>query len=247
MTDPPIRRHGHRRGVRGKLADRDYEILRHLRRYRLTTRVVLGRLFFEGSELNAVSKVVSRLEQKGFLLTHELAAGTGRNYYTVGPAGCSLFGIPPKRSGALGPQALLTDLAILLYCCGRATESTRKRLLVSELATKQPGLLGKGMDAGRYVLETPPVGVSTLGFVRVDHGGDVAHIVRKCVEDMEKRAKVPAIRELMDHRRFVLVIVTASEDKKLAFQDALARRPWLVQFRVEAAPGLTPLVSPLPT
>ena len=230
----------------GKLSDRDYEILRHLKRYRVTTREVLGRLFFRDSELNAVSKVVSRLEKGGYLSSHELASGTGRRYYTVGATACRLLGLSTRKAGPRGPQALLTDYAILLYCCGRETESARKRLAVSELASKQPNLLGKGMDAGRYVLETPAVGVSTLGFVRVDHGGDVAHIVRKCAADVEKRAGIRSIRQLMDERRFVLVVVTASEDKRLEIRDALARRPWLVQFRVEAALGLAPLVSPLP-
>jgi hypothetical protein len=48
-----------------RLLDRDYEILEHLMTYRVTTREVLHRQFFADSELNAVSKVTTRLTEKG--------------------------------------------------------------------------------------------------------------------------------------------------------------------------------------
>ncbi len=111
-----------------RLVDRDYDILDHLRRYRLTTREVLHRLFFADCEPNAVTKVTSRLVDHGFLNRYELY--TGRSYYVIGPESAKLLGISLKKCKPLGTQALPREYGILLFCC--MTPTPRERLLVSD-------------------------------------------------------------------------------------------------------------------
>ena len=243
---PGVNPHPHRRAVRGKLVDRDYEILMHLSVYRVTTREVLRRLFFEDSELNAVSKVTSRLEEGGFLISRDLGGGSGRKYYTVGPNRCVVLGLPKRRSGAPGPQALMTDLAMLGFCCESEANVERKRLPVTELTKKLPALVRSGMDGTRYVLEIEPDGTRRIYFVRVDHGGDPAHLIRRLVGDAEKRRAVPELKTLMDEDQFRFAVVTAHPAKVAAIRDGLARRRWPVKLRVEAVPTIMPLLTELP-
>ena len=236
----------HRRAVRGKLVGRDYEILMHLSVYRVTTREVLRGLFFEDSELNAVSKVTTRLQEGGFVLSHELGAGTNRVYFTVGHNGCVLLGIPKRRKKTVGSQALLTDLALLGFCHESGFLGERKRLLVSELAKKVPALVRSGMDGTRYVLEVDPDGTRRITFVRVDHGGDPAHLVRRLAADAEKRRAVPELKTLMDGDQFRFAVVTGHPAKVAAIREGLARRRWPVKLRVEAVPTIMPLLTELP-
>jgi hypothetical protein len=77
-----------------RLLDRDYEILEHLMTYRVTTREVLHRQFFADSELNAVSKVTTRLTENGYLARHEFLANSV--YFTLGLRGAKLFGAPAR-------------------------------------------------------------------------------------------------------------------------------------------------------
>ena len=238
--------HPHRRAVRGKLVDRDYEILMHLSAYRVTTREVLHGLFFEDSEVNAVSKVTTRLQEGGFLASHDLGGGTNRVYFTVGPTGCVVLGIPKRRTKPVGSQALLTDLALLGFCHGSDFPGERKRLPVSELARKVPALVRSGMDATRYVLEVEPGGARRIVFVRVDHGGDPTHLVRRLTADAEKRRAVPELKTLMDADQFRFAVVTGHPAKVVAIRDRLARRRWPVKLRVEAVPTILPLLADLP-
>lgn len=223
--------------------DRDHEIFEHLARYRLTTREVLHRLFFEDSQINAVSKVVSRLVKSELLAPHPLDAS--RKYFTIGPAAASRLGLPRKWCKPLGSQALPNELGTLLFCCGGA--ATRRRLKVGEIAKKQPGLLGKGVDSSHYYLEENPETEQTLlGYIRVDQGGPPDHIARKCAQDIEKRTKTPALRELIESDRFVIAVVTCSEAKLEAIRENFARRQWNVRFRLEFREELASLISPLP-
>ena len=77
-----------------RLLDRDYEILEHLMTYRVTTRDVLHRQFFSDSEVNAVSKVTTRLLENEYLARHEFLANSV--YFTLGLRGAKLFGAPAR-------------------------------------------------------------------------------------------------------------------------------------------------------
>jgi hypothetical protein len=221
-----------------RLVDRDYEILDHLRRYRMTTREVLHRLFFSDSELNAVTKVTSRLVDHGFLNRYELYSG--RSYFVVGPEAIKLFGLSPKKCRAIGTQALPREYGILLYCC--MANTPRERLLVSELQQKVPNFTGKRSDCGHYYLDHDGETVR-LAHIRVDQGGPPDHVIRKCREDLEMQLRIAAVRTLIEQDRYLVAIITATEEKAAAIREAIERHSWNVRFRVEAVEDLAQLLA----
>lgn len=221
-----------------RLVDRDYEILDHLRRYRMTTREVLHRLYFSDSELNAVTKVTSRLVDHGFLNRYELYSG--RSYFVVGPESAKLLGLSPKKCKPIGTQALPREYGILLYCC--TTDTPRERLLVSELHERIPNFTGKRSDCGHYYLDNDGESVR-LAHIRVDQGGPPDHVVRKCREDLELQLRIAAVRTLMEQDRFVIAIITATQEKAAAIREAIQRHTWSVRFRVEAVEELAQLLA----
>lgn len=221
-----------------RLVDRDYEILDHLRRYRMTTREVLHRLFFSDSELNAVTKVTSRMVDHRFLNRYELYSG--RSYFVVGPESAKLLGLSPKKCKPIGTQALPREYGILLFSC--MTDTPRERLLVSELHERLPNFTGKRSDCGHYYLDNDGQHIR-LAHIRVDQGGPPDHVIRKCREDLEMQIRVTAIRELIEQDRFLISIITATEEKAAAIREAIERHTWNARFRVEAVEDLAQLLA----
>ena len=228
----------HKRKKHPRLADRDYEILDHISRYHMTTREVLHELFFNESELNAVTKVTSRLVEYQFLNGYDFHSG--KKYFVFGPAGAKLFGISPKKCAQLGPQALVEKYGILQFCC--ATDVPREKLLVHELTEHLQTLKGKHLGAGTFYLDQQGPQLR-LAQMRVDHGGPAAHVVRKCRSDLETRLALPQIAELVAHKQFMLAIITSSEQKVRDIQEALQRHTWPIFFRLEAVSDLAPLIA----
>lgn len=230
-----------KRSRRPRLVDRDYEIFEHVMRYRMTTREVLQRLFFADSELNAVTKVTSRLVEHGFLNRYELYPS--RSYFTLGAKSASFLGIGHKKTRDLGPLAKAREFGVLSYCC--LTERLRERLTVRELSEFHPELLLGGLDNSHYYLDNDDE-LTRLAYIRVDLGGSVDHILRKCRDDIAARIKHEAFEHLMNNRRFAIAIITAREEKVEKIREATEKRQdWPVDFRIEAVPELVELVTHL--
>ena len=223
-----------------RLQDRDDEILHHLMRYRLTTPGVLHRLFFDDSERNAVTKVTSRLTSHRFLESHPLF--TSQTYFNLGPNGAKVMGLSPRKTGPLGPQALFTEFGTLAFCC--MGPNLHERLRVADLSRLNPALLAKGLDSSHYYLDIDDK-VNRLGLIRVDFGGDAAHVARKCRQDIEAREQVPAFRQLISEGRFLVAIVTLSDPKRAALEQELRKitSSSPVAFRVEVVPDLRHLLT----
>lgn len=235
---PKGRRGPHARCARFKFMDRDYEILEHLLRYRVATRETLRTVFFDDSEVNAVSKVTTRLMESGFLLSHDLEYPS--KYLTLGPEGCSLFGLSHKKAAPLGPQALLDDLGAALFCL--AGKTRRRRLTLSEVSKRLPGTSLNALRATRFY-EEEQRGEDQLGIIWADGGRPPDSLVRKCAEVVRKKMETPALRQLAERKLLVLAIVTANKIRAEHLQEAIRRRTdWPVEFRVAARPGLTPAV-----
>lgn len=222
-----------------RLVDRDYDILEHLARYRLTTREVLHRLFFSDSELNAVTKVTSRLTEHGFLNKYPLAPA--RNYFVIGPTAAKLFGVSPKKCKPIGPQALPQEYATLLFCCMQPVR--RERLLVSQMQEKFPDLLARKIDNSHYYLDQDQNSAIRLAYLRVDQGGTRDHIARKCEKDIQDRKSIGSFRNLIETDRFMITVLTARDEKAKLIRETLAKRSWPVRFRVEAIEDLTLLIT----
>jgi hypothetical protein len=218
-----------------RLGERDYDIFDHLMRYRMTTREVLHSLFFEDSDMNAVTKVTSRLVRHHYLNRHTLYEP--RTYFTLGPEAASLFGITRKRTRALGSQALPHEFGILHYCC--LAETPRERLRVSEV---RPEYLAKGIDSASYYYDND--GERTrLAYMRVDQGGPSAHVIRKCRADIACRRRHPPLGDLIQKDLFLIAVITAHKEKKAMIEHALRQHSWDVRFRVEVVSDLAQLLT----
>ena len=216
-----------------RLGERDYDILEHVLKYRLTTREVLHSLFFDDSQLNAATKVASRLVQYEYLNRHK----EPRTYFTLGAKAAHLFGVSQKKTHALGSQSLPHELGILNFCCLAPTP--RERLRISEVRGEY---LRKGIDASSYYLDHD--GEDTrLAYMRVDHGGPPAHILRKCRADISIRKNHPPLQELIAKGRFLIAIITAHNEKKDMIEHALRQQAWEIRFRVEVVSDLADLIT----
>lgn len=220
-----------------RLGDRDYEIFQHLLRYRLTTREILHQLFFSDSEPNAATKVTSRLVLHDYLRRYDLFPP--RSYFVVGPQAARFLGISSKKAASLGPQALMREYGTLAFCC--LSKEPRQRLTVSELQQRYPQLLAGGLDSSHYYLDND--GQTTrLAYIRVDHGGPPDHVVRKCREDFDARYRHEAFRPVIDNDRFLIAVVTATQEKATAIHEAIKRHNWAIRFRIEVVSDLIHLM-----
>lgn len=220
------------------LQDRDYEILEHVDRYRLSTPEILHQLFFDDSDRNAVTKVTSRLCADEFLQSHRLYGSN--KYFTLGGAGAKRCRLAAKRVGAIGPQALYRDFGVLHYCC--RADVPRQKLRFSEVQEKYPQAIAAGLDSSHYYIDLHD-GISRLAYIWVEGAGTVAHITHKIKQDIiDSRRYVPALRNLIDEGRFAVAVVTFNDDKRLAILDGLRQIPTTVAFRVEVVPELTQLI-----
>jgi hypothetical protein len=217
-----------------RLTERDQEILEHVGTYRLTTREAVHRLWFDDSNINAVSKVLSKLVASGYLARHDLyGPGDSRAYYTYGLRSAGRFVISRKRCQPLGPQALISNFGMLGFCL--YGKERRRRLSVREVHQKGENLLAKKLDSSRYFVQ---VQSRQLGLMVVDHGGSVPHLGRKCEQEVARRLRMDSFKQLIDTKRFVLGIATPTQVKADAIKSSMLRRALPVQVCVEVVPDL---------
>jgi hypothetical protein len=221
-----------------RLQDRDYEILAHVRRYRLTTPEVLHRLFFDDSDRNAVTKVTSRLCLHDFLQSHPLYAGF--TYFSLGRRGAKVVGLSPTKAGPLGPQAKYREYGTLAFCCLQPTP--RERMLAADFLKQHPDCGYERHDVGHYYADYHE-SQARLGYIWVEGAGDVHHILHKVQHEIiEERRAVPSLRSVIDEGRFVVAVVTLHEDKKADIIRELGRQRTPVSFRVVVVPELRHLL-----
>ena len=208
--------------------------------YRVTTREVLHRQFFSDSEVNAVSKVTTRLIENGHLAKHEFLANSV--YFTLGLRGAKRFNAPARCTLPLGTQSLYTQFGILGYCFGEKPQRTRLR--VAKLLEKHPALLKKGVDPSQYVVDasTTP---SLLSFVRVDGGGPNDHVLRKIDADIKCRLEIPLCASLMQTGRFQIACVTFTEEKQKELERKIPGQKFPCAVTVEVVPILRDLLAVL--
>jgi hypothetical protein len=219
--------------------ERDLLILDHVMRYRLTTPEVLHRLFFfEDADRNAVTKVTSRLCDREMLLSHQLYASF--TYFTLGRHGARLTGLAAKKVRPLGPQALYREYGTLVFCC--LANPPREKFRVSDVAAKFPQILARNIDSSHYYTDCEGK-TERLGYIWVEGGGPLDHIVRTVRQDIiERRRDIPLLRQNIDSGRFVVAVVTCNADKRNEIAAALRNIATPVFFRVEAVPELIHLL-----
>lgn len=221
-----------------KLQDRDNEILDFINRYRMATREILHRKFFDDSELNAVTKVTTKLVDANYLLSYPLYGNS--KYFVLGPVGAKARGRPPRVSKPIGPQSLLIQYGLLEYC--EAPNTHRERLTVSELQKLYQGILQKGLEPSNYVTDATG-DVSKLQFVRVDGGGPADHVIRKIRLDIATRTTNAMCAALNSMSRFEVICMTYSQSIAKQIEERLAKEILWCPVKVFYSDNLLPLLQ----
>lgn len=197
--------------------DRDGEIVDFVLRYRLGTNAAIHRTIFVDQSINAVTKVTARLCACGLLRRYPLIPP--ETYFTVGPEVVRQYGISPRRTEPLGPQALPIEYGVLMY----ATHSNqpRRRLTPADIADCMQWM-PEGFRRTPYCLTED----GRLELIRVDLGGSPQHVARKVAKDVSARLEVGELAELVAANRFQVVILTTTNEKSRLIASAIETQSW---------------------
>ncbi len=226
-------------GSRQQLGKRDRAILADVLRYKLTTNELIHQLYLPEANINAVTKITSRLTGAGWLQRHTLVGS--QLYFVPSRTACRHFALPISRCRPLGLQTLATSLSIAQYC---QTLSQGYRLVDSkELELHWPWIPTKLCTLPYAMLPSGQAG--QLRPLRVDLGGTPEHVATKCAHDIKQRQQVGGFRALLSERRLVYVVLTSTAAKKDLIKRALQKRDWPdnMRFEVVEIPDLCWLLS----
>jgi len=222
---------------RRRISGRDWEIVEHVARYRLSVLETIRRLFFDEQELSAVCKVVQRLGEEDWLRRYPLVYPT--QYVVPGKRAANTLGLPLNRTHPLGPQSLPTDYTVLKY----AAESPGiRRLLKEELIAAHPWC-EPAWTLAPHCLRSDG-GADVLELIRVDLGGPPNLNARKCHTDVKSRQRCPEFEQLLKTDAFRLVVISATTEKAAAIQLAVKGHLWpdKLRFHLVVIPELLPLL-----
>ncbi len=196
-----------------KIRHRTSIVIQHVARNRLTTIDVLHRAVLSNLSRNAVAKMVTRLCQQGELIKYTLRHPT--LYFVLGEQGAKSAGLAVHRTRPLGPQALPVEYAVLLHAM--FSRPPRIRLSTLEVMTRYPWLppkLGHAVHCHEH-------GTDILELIRVDLGGAVDHVARKCAADINARRISPEFLAMVAENQFRLVVATGTPEKAASLRRAL--------------------------
>ena len=202
----------------------------------------------DGDTRALVDSLVDRLDHQlenwtGHLAQHGVEPDDAHVYFALGKNGARIMGMPQARVKPLGQQAKYREFGTLMFCM-RAREQ-RRRLRVSELHQLIPELAKSRLDAAHYYIDYDGQ-LRRLGYIWVEAGGPVDHIVRSVMKDIiEPRAQIPQLQGQMSLGKFIVAIVTMHENKCAEITASLAKLRTPVLFRVEAVPELAHLLPTL--
>jgi hypothetical protein len=197
------------------LTERDRLLVAHVDRYRLSTIAALRKAVRPALSANAATKIVQRLGTAGWLRRYPLRHPSC--YFVLGPLGAQALGRGRQRTLPMGPQSLPTAYAVLMYAV--LAKQPRCRLTPAEVQERCPWLPTRWARAPHC---TDAAG-DILELVRVDLGGPVHHVARKCVADLTARSRFREFASTVAAGRFRLVVITAAAEKAACLRQALDR------------------------
>jgi len=237
------------------LTDRERRILDHVFRFRLTTRDVLYKCFFEahGLKTDAMTSVLrdiaapykprmtaeerDRLARSYHLFPKPLYGKV--IYYHLTRLGIRAVGaendLPPQVLNKLG-RGLNHDTrakryAILAFCClaGHRREKITSREFRSRLAEFH--IPGCPTDAYYFDMDQSP---PRLGFMRLDYARTRPDAcLAKCADDVVKRLANDHFRKRADQGLFVVSLLTPTEPRKELLEKSRATLETRVASRIE--------------
>lgn len=223
-----------------RLDERDLLILQHVARHRLTTHEVLRRMFAPASKPNSIVKITSRLCREQMLQKFPLVHP--QVYFTLTGKACRQIGGPSSRSQPLGPQAMPSELAALLYCtCGTRYH---RRLVNHEIPAHFPWFrMASNHDI--YCLDHTESGLPVMEWIRTDLGGPSHHVVRKTLRRLERWMESPSFSDALRQSHIRFVFLTATAEKMQNIQETLKQHEWPAGTSIHLAviPQLLPLTA----
>ena len=241
------------------LQPRDYDVLGHVARYRMTRAKTIERRFFDPSNPKpgeGARTLIGRLVGAGFLQAAPLFAR--EKYYRLTTRGTALLGVPKKWAEPINnQQTFLRTLGLLMFCCHAPEE--RVRLSRDELRALFPELVPRtNSPINDYYREG-----DRLVRIKVDSGRQPTQLRDDCIRIVEKAKADPTLARLLANDRFGLAIVTARRQNARRLLIGLSNHPrftptWSepgplrdrpnlldleVPFLLEVVPDLVPLLA----
>lgn len=193
--------------------ERDQSCVDFVIRYKLATNQVLASQLLAGRSVNAVAKVTARLCKAQILSRYMLIPP--ETYFRLGTRAIACLGLSARLAEPLGPQALPTDYATLIYAM---TGSKRRRRLTLKEVDEYMPWLPNDLKYSPYTVDAE----GNLEMIRADLGGSPQHVARKTTAAAHERLDVPEIADLAHASRFQVVLLTTSEEKAAAIAKSLA-------------------------
>jgi len=163
-----------------RLSLRKRQIVEQVGRDRLSTNEVILQRFFVDCHPTTVTRATAELCSLDWLNSYPLVYPI--KYFRPGKRTASAYGMTPSATLPLGPQALPTEYAVLLYTTNNPQNV--QRLLTSELQSRHPWFKIDWMQSTHAIRTSTERSITEL--IRVDLGGPADHIARKCVNTDRK-------------------------------------------------------------
>lgn len=211
---------------RAPFRERDQAYVDFVIRNKLATNQVLASQLLAGRSINAVAKVTARLCKAEILSRYMLIPP--ETYFRLGQRAIACLGLSARFAQPLGPQALPTDYATMIYAM---TGSTRRRRLTMHEVDEYMPWLPNDLKHSPYAVDAK----GNLELIRVDLGGSPQHVARKTTVAANERLEVPEIADLAHASQFQIVLLTTSEEKAAAIAKSLATAGCTNAVRVHLA------------
>ncbi len=234
--------HGKSTRRRVRLQPRDEQILReHVACFRLTTYGALHALFWPDDTLNAAKSWVRRMREGGLLASVPLYGRT--RYFHVTAKAARLLHLDSRAPKPQKAAYLATTFGRLAFCCLGQTH--HRKLSVVDFKTKFPELvLPRDANDGYYIDRTLHQTTSApertrLGFIFVDDARSLRRIPVVLNRLISRRLRIPAWKsDVIRKQSFVITVVTTTDGKRNAIEQAIVGLHPEMLFSVECCPDL---------
>lgn len=219
----------------------DERILRHIKRYRITTNEILRSLLSLSPD--SLKTIRKRLVARNCLASRPLGPGR-RHYYQLTTKAATMLGEPPEVAKPLGLQALARAYAVLLFCC--RSRRPRKRINREELREHYPEFVQANMtNQADYYLDDWG-GEPRLARIVIDYGAEWHRTVKKCSDIVtDGLNRIHNFERYVAADAFRLTVLVGENEKKKALIAGFTEKPLPIRPpRVEVVPELTALLNP---
>lgn len=231
-----------------EVSSRQLAILQHLRRYRISVRPVLDRLFY-ASRPDGCRADLEQLRRQSLIqvVTNAIQDATQPHvrysYYALLPAGAMLLGLPRPRASRVGSDALTRHLAHLYYCCfsrrrrHRLLDDELRRLFQLDSAAPSAPLAASLAIPGFHCLERQGDRFIVQQLYSPNTSAtDILIQIRRRIQNAEEH---PLLRDALRAHLYGIVVLTASRELQAEVRRLLDQeyRGSGMSLTVSLAPG----------